>query len=162
MQQHKRFKWRAGNAVELIVDGEQFFPVMLKAIRDARHSVLMEFYLVSSGHIMERFIVEMIAAAKRGVMVRLIIDGFGGRKLSDRDRRRLEAEGILILVYNPVTLNKLTRNFARDHRKLMIIDQQRAGHTFTIWPEQDPARPFGVNSYYTRAGLRSITVRRLD
>ncbi|NVK41772.1 MAG: cardiolipin synthase B [Oceanospirillaceae bacterium] len=126
MQQHKRFKWRAGNAVELIVDGEQFFPVMLKAIRDARHSVLMEFYLVSSGHIMERFIVEMIAAARRGVMVRLIIDGFGGRKLSDRDRRRLEAEGILILVYNPVTLNKLTRNFARDHRKLMIIDQQRA------------------------------------
>ncbi|GGO87465.1 cardiolipin synthase B [Marinobacterium nitratireducens] len=126
MQQHRRFKWRAGNAVELIVDGEQFFPVMLRAIREASHSVLMEFYLVSSGHIMDRFIDELIGAARRGVMVRLIIDGFGGRKLSDRDRRRLEAEGILILVYNPLKLNKLTRNFARDHRKLMIVDQQRA------------------------------------
>ncbi|MFC6672547.1 phospholipase D-like domain-containing protein [Marinobacterium aestuariivivens] len=126
MQKRKRFRWHAGNSVELIVDGEQFFPVMLRAIRDASHSVLMEFYLVSSGHIMERFIVEMVAAARRGLMVRLIVDGFGGRRLADRDRRRLEAEGVVILIYNPLKWSKLTRNFSRDHRKLMIVDQQMA------------------------------------
>lgn len=147
MQKHKRFRWLAGNAVELIVDGEQFFPVMLRAVREASHSVLMEFYLVSSGHIMERFITEMVAAARRGVMVRLIIDGFGGRKLSDRDRRRLEAEGVVILVYNPLKLNKLTRNFARDHRKLMIVDQRQAfiggtGLTDDYWLSENRGCPW--------------------
>jgi phosphatidylserine/phosphatidylglycerophosphate/cardiolipin synthase-like enzyme len=147
MQYRRRFKWRAGNAVELIVDGERFFPVMLDAIRQASHSVLMEFYLVSSGQIMGRFIVEMIAAARRGLMVRLMIDGFGGRKLSEPDRLRLEAAGVVILVYNPLKWSKLTQNFARDHRKLMIVDQALAfiggtGLTDEYWLSEGAGCPW--------------------
>ncbi len=42
-----------------------------------------------------------------------------------------------------------------------IINQERAGHTFTIWPEQDPARPLGITSYFTKAGLRNLKLQRL-
>ncbi len=147
MHYRRRFKWRAGNSVELIVDGEQFFPAMLKAMREASHSVLMEFYLVSSGRVMDLFIVEMVAAARRGLMVRLMVDGFGGRRLSEPDRLRLEAVGVVILVYNPLKWTKLTQNFARDHRKLMIVDQAHAfiggtGLTDDYWLSDYPGSPW--------------------
>lgn len=122
----KRFQWRDGNQIDLMVDGEAFFPVMLEEMRKARHSVLLEFYLVASGTVATRFIEEMIAAVKRGVMVRMIIDGFGALKFNQNDRKRLQSEGVQIIVYNPLHATKLTRNFARDHRKLLIVDQQVA------------------------------------
>lgn len=122
----KQFQWREGNEIELLVDGENFFPVMLEEMSRARHSLLLEFYFVTSGAIVDKFINEMILASERGVMVKLIIDGFGSYRFSRHDRGRLERVGIEIVVYNPLHLSKFTRNFARDHRKLMVVDQQVA------------------------------------
>ncbi|MBV0932895.1 phospholipase D-like domain-containing protein [Marinobacterium weihaiense] len=122
----QRFQWRGGNRVELMVDGEAFFPAMLAAIEQAHSSLQLEFYLVISGKIMDRFIRALTDACRRGVQVRLIIDGFGGRHLSRADRQRLETAGVRLVVYNPLQLNKLTRNFARDHRKLMLVDERLA------------------------------------
>ncbi|WP_027857108.1 phospholipase D-like domain-containing protein [Marinobacterium jannaschii] len=122
----KRFPWRDGNHLKLMVDGEAFFPVMLEAVSQARHSLLLEFYLFASGQIADKFITELIAAARRGVMVKIILDGFGGLKFKDSDRIRLERAGVDLVVYNPLHLKKFTRNFARDHRKLLVVDQQVA------------------------------------
>lgn len=41
------------------------------------------------------------------------------------------------------------------------IDLKRAGHSFSIWPQQEPVRPFGIATWYTKAGLRAITFKRL-
>lgn len=122
----KQYEWQDGNSVRLLVDGTNFFPAMLKEIETARHSVLLEFYFVSSGVIASLFIDELIAAAHRGVMVKLIIDAFGSYHFSSEDRQRLEHAGISIVVYNPLHLKKLTYNFSRDHRKLLVVDQQVA------------------------------------
>jgi hypothetical protein len=40
-----------------------------------------------------------------------------------------------------------------------IIDQERAGHEFSIWWEQEPARPFGINTYYTVGALKDMVLR---
>ncbi|MGB0662405.1 MAG: phospholipase D-like domain-containing protein [Pontibacterium sp.] len=118
------FPWREGHEVELLVDGANFFPSMLAAIESARHSVLAEFYLATSGVMADQFIDALTDAAKRGVMVRMIIDGYGAHKLSDSDRAKLQAAGVALVVYNPVQAKKLTQNFLRDHRKLLVVDQE--------------------------------------
>lgn len=143
----KRFEWREGNSLELMVDGEAFFPAMLDAMSRARHSLLLEFYLVTSGSVARRFMDEMIRACGRGVMVRLVLDGFGGLKFAQADRRQLEAAGVQIVVYNPLHFTKLTRNFARDHRKLLVVDQQVAfiggtGLSDLYWRSQEPGSPW--------------------
>lgn len=143
----KQFKWRQGNQLELLVDGEAFFPIMLERIERARHSLLLEFYLVASGQITDKFIQALIAAARRGVMVKMIIDGFGALKFSQSDRRTLETAGIALVVYNPLHMAKLTRNFARDHRKLMVVDQQQAfiggtGLGDVYWLSAEPGSPW--------------------
>lgn len=122
----QRFEWRGGNRVRLVVDGESFFPQMLEAIEQARSSLRLEFYMVSSGKILDRFIQALTDAVLRGVDVRLLIDGFGGRHLARADRERLQAGGIQLILYNPLQLSKWTRNFARDHRKLLLVDEHKA------------------------------------
>ncbi|WP_067864187.1 phospholipase D-like domain-containing protein [Neptuniibacter marinus] len=122
----KQFEWREDNKVELLVDGENFFPVMLAEIEKARYSLLLEFYFVSSGVITSRFVQALIRAAQRGVMVKLIIDDFGSYRFSNADRDVLKAVGVEIVVYNPLHVSKFTRNFARDHRKLLVADQRVA------------------------------------
>ena len=72
-----RFPWRDGNQFRLLIDGEQFYPVMLDAINAARVSVFLEMYLVTSGTVATAFIDALIAAAERGVMVCVLFDAFG-------------------------------------------------------------------------------------
>ena len=77
-----RFPRRTGNRFRLLVDGDEFFPVMLEAIGAARTSVLLELYLFESGLLADRFIAALTAAAARGVCVCLLLDDFGSRLLS--------------------------------------------------------------------------------
>jgi phosphatidylserine/phosphatidylglycerophosphate/cardiolipin synthase-like enzyme len=126
MPVRQRFAWRAGNRVRLMVDGERFFPQMLAAIEQARSSLRLEFYMVSSGKIMDRFIQALTDAVLRGVDVKLLVDSFGGRHLARADRERLQAGGVQLVFYNPLQWSKWTRNFARDHRKLLLVDEKLA------------------------------------
>lgn len=41
------------------------------------------------------------------------------------------------------------------------IDLARDGRAFSIWPEQEPMRPFGIATWQTGAALRNLTLRRL-
>lgn len=120
------FDWRDHNQVRLLVDGDCFFEAMLEAIDQASVSVLMEMYLVASGILLERFVRALSAAAARGVQVCLLFDHFGSRHMAPEDRARLTAAGVRLVFYNPVAMSKWSRNFARDHRKLLILDQRVA------------------------------------
>lgn len=119
-----QFPWRSGNLVELLSDAEQFYPAMLEAIERSTTTIYLEIYLVESGKIATRFIEALIAAANRGVQAFLLLDDFGSRGLNKADRERLQHQGILLSFYNPVNYGQLRRSLFRDHRKLLIIDQQ--------------------------------------
>jgi cardiolipin synthase len=121
-----RFPWRDGNSVELLVDGDQYFPAMLSAIRQASTSVMLEMYLFESGAVANEFISILCEAAARSVEVKVLLDGFGSLKLLDADRRRMIDAGIDLRFYNPLHYKKLQKNIARDHRKILIVDDQIA------------------------------------
>jgi len=122
----QRYHWRADNEIELLIDGDQFFPRMLTAIENARQSLLLEFYMVSSGRVTDRFIDGLTGAARRGVDVCWLVDDFGGRHLNSGDCELLRSAGVRLVRYNPIRMRKLEQNFARDHRKLMLVDQVTA------------------------------------
>jgi phosphatidylserine/phosphatidylglycerophosphate/cardiolipin synthase-like enzyme len=158
-----RFPWREGNRFELLNDGLRFYPRMLEEIGRARHYVLLEIYLFESGAVADRFIDAFVAAAGRGVAVRLLLDDFGARGLKHADRERLESGGVEVLFYNRLRYDfwtksraavqggtvggfaKLFANFARDHRKLLLVDGEvafvgGAGITDAFDPPAHPQR----------------------
>jgi phosphatidylserine/phosphatidylglycerophosphate/cardiolipin synthase-like enzyme len=114
--------WREGNQFELLESSEQYLERMVEAIDDARSYVLLEMYLVQSGVVAGRFIEAFVRAAQRGVSVRIVVDGFGSLGLATADRRRLTDAGVELRFYNIVHLRKRSRNFLRDHRKLVLVD----------------------------------------
>jgi phosphatidylserine/phosphatidylglycerophosphate/cardiolipin synthase-like enzyme len=70
----------------------------------------------------DRFIAAFLAAAGRGVAVKLLLDDFGAYRLNAADRARLVAGGVEVLFYNRLRYGKFLHNMFRDHRKLLIVD----------------------------------------
>jgi phosphatidylserine/phosphatidylglycerophosphate/cardiolipin synthase-like enzyme len=117
-----RFPWRPGNRFRLLVDGDRFYAAMLGSIAAAQRFVLLEMYLFESGKVADRFIAALVGAAARGVRVCLLLDGFGALGLDKKDRQRLVAGGVELVVYNPLRTRSGHGNLFRDHRKLLLID----------------------------------------
>ncbi len=113
----------AGNRVRLLVNGEQYFPILLAAIEAARRSIHLETYIFADDNIGKRVAFGLAAAASRGVQVRLIIDGFGGGEHARRLVRELGAVGAEVRIYRPERWWRLERRLLRrQHRKIAVID----------------------------------------
>ena len=139
------FPWRPDNHFELLIDGPVFFPRMLDAIANARQQVDLELYLVESGRCAQAVIQALAEAAARGVTVRCLFDDYGSLALSSELRHRLIEAGVELRWYNPMRLRRGLRNLRRDHRKLLIVDQQwatvgGAGLTDQFWQPGQPTR----------------------
>ena len=118
--------WRSGNHFQLLDDNERFFERMLQAIEGASAYVLLEMYLVESGIIAGRFVEALGRAARRGVRVCAVFDGFGSLGLGTSYRRSLAESGVELRTFNPISLRTRLQNFLRDHRKLLLVDGKTA------------------------------------
>jgi len=121
-----QYSWRYNNSFQLLVDGDDYFPSMLDAINQAQTQVLFEVYLFESGSTADSFIKELCNAKKRGVAVFILLDEYGTRGLSDKDKDTLIKAGIEVLLYNPASFFHFGRSLKRDHRKLLAIDSNIA------------------------------------
>jgi len=119
--------WRMGNRSQLLVDGDEAYAAMLAAIRGAERSVALQTYIYDSDDVGERFTVALEEAAKRGVVVRVLVDGLGAWGMRRRLRQRLGAVGGEGRSY--LRVDKLFRQpliNLRNHRKLLLVDGQVA------------------------------------
>jgi cardiolipin synthase len=120
------YPWREGNRFKLLIDGDQFYPAMLQAIATSHSQIFLEMYLVESGQIADRFIDALLGAVARGATVYLLLDDFGARGLNRSDRERMLQGNITLIFYNRLRYGELRRNFFRDHRKLLVVDNHIA------------------------------------
>lgn len=125
-QKPQRFPRREANEFELLCQGTVYFPAMLTAIGEARERVALEMYWVASGRLAERFIQALANAAARGVRVFVLLDDYGCSDLDSVDRSRLAQAGVQITLFNPLRVRLDWGNFIRDHRKMLLIDDELA------------------------------------
>lgn len=116
-----------GNSARLLLNDDIFGP-MLEDIAAARHSVHLETFVWWGGKVERAFADAFIDASKRGVDVRLIIDGVGSMKRSGGVFDEMRDAGVNLHVFSPLTLPTLHRFNERTHRKLLIVDG-RIGYT---------------------------------
>ena len=111
----------ANHAFEWFGTGRDFLNAMLRDIGAAQRSIRMETYIFTDEEIGRQFRAALIAAAKRGVHVRLLVDAVGGGSLPDDYFDELDAlEGTRMKWFNELSISSWA---FRDHRKLLIIDR---------------------------------------
>jgi len=99
--------------------GDEFFSEVLMAVEAARESVCLETYIYLAGQPGERLRDAMVAARKRGVRVRVLIDAFGSYWLPSGFWQTLQDVGGEVRVFNPLAVHRFG---FRDHRKLVVCD----------------------------------------
>jgi len=112
-----------GNEVVALENGENAFPLMLEAIRTARHSIWLSTYIFETDPVGREFIAALAAAARRGVQVHVLIDGIGEWYSWPHAVRLLRHAGVRAARFLPprFAMPVLSLNL-RNHRKLLIAD----------------------------------------
>ena len=103
-------------------NGAEFYPAELEAIRNARHTINLEFYEFLQGRVTTEFLEALAERARAGVQVRLLVDAIGSFATPDALFRPLRAAGGHMHWYHPVRWNTWQHLNNRTHRKLIVVD----------------------------------------
>jgi cardiolipin synthase len=122
-------RYAGGNQVDLLEGGDALFPRMRAAIEEARHDVWLATYIFELDRATEPLVAALVEAAKRGVAVHVVVDGFGTLGTLASLRAALQPGGVKLEVFRP-----LDRWYAwlqpgqlrRLHQKLCVVDQEVA------------------------------------
>ena len=115
-----------GNRVELLIDGPATYAAMHAMIDAARSRVHLENYIIHDDACGQAFADRLIARARDGVRVRVMYDWFGSVSTGRRYWHRLRESGIDVRAFGPFTVADPLLIFARDHRKVLVVDGAHA------------------------------------
>ncbi|CAB3791545.1 cardiolipin synthase [Paraburkholderia fynbosensis] len=125
-----------GNSVRTLVNGAATFEAIFEAIENARHYVIVQFFIVRDDALGEMLKDALIAKASQGVRVYFLYDSIGSFDLPHRYVAALRAGGVEMHPFatNRRFVNRLQLNF-RNHRKIVAVDGERAfvgGHNVGV------------------------------
>lgn len=119
----KRPDWTDGNRIDLLENGEEYFPAVFSAIAAAETEVLIETFILFEDKVGLALHQVLADAARRGVRVDMIVDGFGSPELSEHFVRTLTEAGVHLHVFDPPPrLSRRLKPFRRLHRKIVVVD----------------------------------------
>lgn len=117
-------KFIGGNQITLLKSGSEYFPALLTAIENAQSEIYIQSYIYEMDSIGIRLGNALKEAAKRGVVVNVLLDGFGSQHLSTSYVKELTSVGVQLMFYrlkiSPWSFKK-TR-LRRLHRKVVVVD----------------------------------------
>jgi cardiolipin synthase len=132
-----------------LTTGTAFYAAVTAAIHEARQSVRLETYCYTPGQPGDQIRAALTQAARRGVSIQVLVDGFGSRNLPSGYWDTLRQAGGRTKVFNPLRWSCIA---CRNHRKLLVCDDQVAfvgGFNITAEENGD-----GVSAGWRDLGLR--------
>lgn len=120
-----RVRWVGGNAVRLLEGGDQLFPAMALALAQAQHEVWFATYIFHDDAASRGVADALIAAARRGVAVHLVVDGFGSKATLPTLRAWLADSEVRLEIFRPIDRWwqwLQPQQLRRLHQKLCVVD----------------------------------------
>lgn len=115
-----------GNIVRHIAVSSDALNTMLEMIASAQRTIHFENYIIHDDQTGCRFATAWAERARAGVRVRVLYDSFGCRSTSGAYWRELKSYGVDVRPFRPVWTSSPIEAFSRDHRKLLVVDGERA------------------------------------
>ncbi len=119
-------KFSHNNSITLLTTGKEKFKDLFQAIKNAKHSVHLEYFNFRNDSIARELFLLLDKKAKQGVEVRALFDAFGNSSnsspLKNRHLDSIRTNGIEIYKFDPIVFPWINHVLARDHRKIVVID----------------------------------------
>ncbi|MBQ9645697.1 MAG: cardiolipin synthase [Prevotella sp.] len=111
------------NKVDILTDGYQFFPALLRDLAQAQSHIHIDIYIFEDDALGRLLSDVLIDKARQGVEVRVVYDDVGCWSVPGRFFERMRENGIEIEPFMPVRFPTFARkaNY-RNHRKIIIVD----------------------------------------
>ncbi|GHA19328.1 cardiolipin synthase B [Arenicella chitinivorans] len=113
-----------GNTINDLQNGDEIFPVMLDAIRAARVCVDFMTFVYWQGSIAKEFATALSNRARAGVTVRVLLDAYGARRINNELVSEMEAAGVELRWFRPLSTWRIWRSDKRTHRKVLVCDHR--------------------------------------
>jgi cardiolipin synthase len=111
-----------GNRIETLVNGNEIFPAMLKALRGATQTITFETYIYWRGDVADQFAEVLSQKAREGVSVKVLLDWVGSIPMEEALVERMKAAGVEVVRFRPVAWNTIDKVNNRTHRKIVVVD----------------------------------------
>jgi cardiolipin synthase len=112
-----------GNAVALLLNGDEFFPAQFDAIRRARKSVTYAQYYYEDGPVSKELADTLAERCRAGVRVSVLLDGFGTLLMPAEHRKTMEDAGCEVASFRPLShFLAFQRTNKRNHRRILVVD----------------------------------------
>ncbi|MEX5502329.1 cardiolipin synthase ClsB [Pseudomonas sp. SAS7] len=120
--------WVDGNNVQLLINGEQYYPRVFEAMAQAREEILLETFIIFDDKVGQQLQQVLIDAARRGVRVEVAVDGYGTADLPAGFISAMTDAGVSFHAFDPQPrlVGMRTNLFRRLHRKIVVVDGERA------------------------------------
>ena len=117
-------EYTGGNRLKLLCTGGEYFPALEAALGAAQNEIHVETYIYEDDETGRRITSVLCDAARRGVAVYLMVDGFGAKDMAATLKGELRDAGVQLLVFrpkiSPLTLKR--ERLRRLHRKIAVVD----------------------------------------
>ena len=113
----------ANNKVKLLINGEEKFPELLKALDNAKSHIHLEYYIYENDITGNQISEILLKKAKEGVAIRFLYDDFGSHGLGKPFIQKLKEAGVQTAPFYKIKWYALANRINyRNHRKIVIID----------------------------------------
>lgn len=116
--------WVPGNRIELLENGEGYYPRVFGAIAAAGREVLLETFILFDDKVGQQLRQALLAAAARGAEVHVLVDGWGSPDLPASFTQPLLDAGVRLRSFEPVQrlFGARINLLRRMHHKLVVVD----------------------------------------
>lgn len=111
-------------SVRVCTDSVLYFEEVFASVQRASEQIEVEMYIFDLDQLGLRFLDHLVAAASRGVRVRILLDGVGSYSWTQSQIEKYKNLGLAIQFYHPVSFKYLHHLNRRNHRKIILIDRK--------------------------------------
>ncbi|MEX0972330.1 MAG: phospholipase D-like domain-containing protein [Solirubrobacterales bacterium] len=111
-----------GCEVQLLVNGDRIFPVLLETISAAERTLCLETYVYWKGKVAKDVAAAVCERARAGVECKVLVDALGGAQMESSLLEEMERAGAEVCRFRPPRPYALRRLTNRTHRRLLIAD----------------------------------------
>jgi cardiolipin synthase A/B len=117
-----------GNAVEILLNGEQIFPSLMNAVRSAQRTITYAQYYYEDGPVARDLAEALAERCRAGVGVNVLLDAFGSLYVPREYVTLMSASGCHVAWFRPLGQYVFRRYYKRNHRRIVVVDG-RVGFT---------------------------------